>query len=182
MITDRSLFTERLRRWGLIVAIRSELRPYATAARRFYLNRVWGMHIGQDCQISFSAILDKTNPTGIYIGDSTAVSFRACIMSHDYTRRLHVDTRIGKECQIGACSVILPGVTIGDNCIVAPASVVMKDVPSNCLVAGNPARIMQKGVRTGRWGFLLRDPIEKTEDTSTAPVAEAGAPQSEPTS
>lgn len=182
MITNRSLFTERLRRWGLIVAIRSELRPYATTARRFYLNRVWGMHIGQDCQISFSAILDKTNPTGIYIGDSTAVSFRACIMSHDYTRRLHVDTRIGKECQIGACSVILPGVTIGDNCIVAPASVVMKDVPSNCLVAGNPARIMQKGVRTGRWGFLLRDPIEKTEDTSTAPVAEAGAPQSEPTS
>ena len=86
-------------------------------------------------------------------------------MSHDYTRRMHVDTRIGKECQIGAYSVILPGVTIWaipDRS--APASVVMKDVPSNCLVAGNPARVMEKGIRTGMWGILLRDPIGKSED------------------
>ena len=60
-----TLFRHRLRRWGLIVAIRSELRPYATGWRRYYLNKVWGMHIGKDCQISFSAMLDKTNPSGI---------------------------------------------------------------------------------------------------------------------
>jgi len=160
------LFRERRQKWGLLVAIRSELRPYVTAARRLYFNRVWGMHVGQDCQISLSAILDKTNPTGIYIGDSTAVSFRSCIMSHDYTRRMHVETRIGKECQIGAYSIIFPGVTIGDNCIVAPASVVMRDVPSNSLVAGNPARVMEKGIRTGRWGIILRDPVDASDDTA----------------
>ena len=69
---------------------------------------------------------------------------------------MHVDTWIGKECNIGAKSMILPGVRIGDNCVVAAASVVMKDVPSNCLVAGNPARIMEKGIRTGRLGIMDR--------------------------
>ena len=89
-----------------------------------------------------------------------------------------------QECQIGACSIILPGVTVGDNCVVAPASVVMKDVPPNSLVAGNPARIIQKGIRTGRWGIILRDPVEKTRGRryGRRAVAEAGAPQSAPTS
>jgi serine acetyltransferase len=32
----------------------------------------------------------------------------------------------------------------------------MKDVPSNCLVAGNPARIMEKGIQTGRLGIINR--------------------------
>ena len=40
-----------------------------------------------------------------------------------------MDTWIGKECQIGAHSIIMPGVRVGDNCVVAVASVVMKDVP-----------------------------------------------------
>jgi len=47
-------------------------------------------------------------------------------------------------------------VRVGDNCVVAAASVVMKDVPSNSLVAGNPARIMEKGIRTGRLGIIDR--------------------------
>jgi len=37
-----------------------------------------------------------------------------------------LDTWIGKECQIGAHSIIMPGVRVGDNCVVAVASVVMK--------------------------------------------------------
>jgi len=45
-----------------------------------------------------------------------------------------LDTWIGKECQIGAHSIIMPGVRVGDNCVVAVASVVMKDVPSNRMI------------------------------------------------
>jgi hypothetical protein len=44
----------------------------------------------------------------------------------------------------------------------------MKDVPPNCLVAGNPARVMEKGIRTGRWGILL----DRVEDK---PANAAGA-------
>jgi acetyltransferase-like isoleucine patch superfamily enzyme len=71
---------------------------------------------------------------------------------------MHVDTRIGNHCQIGAHSFVMPGVAIGDNCVVAPASVVMRDVPPNTLVAGNPARPIERGIQTGRWGKLVRGP------------------------
>ncbi len=87
------------------------------------------MDIGPDCRISFSAKLDKSYPAGVHIGESTAINFGACVLTHDYPRRLHLDTWIGKECQIGAHSIIMPGVRVGDNCVVAVASVVMKDVP-----------------------------------------------------
>jgi acetyltransferase-like isoleucine patch superfamily enzyme len=54
---------------------------------------------------------------------------------------IHAPVIIGNNCWIGARSLILPGVTIGDCCVVAAGSVVIKDVPSNSLVAGVPAEI-----------------------------------------
>jgi acetyltransferase-like isoleucine patch superfamily enzyme len=52
--------------------------------------------------------------------------------------------RIGRGCFIGGNSVIMPGVTIGDFATVNPLSVVTRDVPDHCLVAGNPARVFQR--------------------------------------
>ena len=51
---------------------------------------------------------------------------------------------IGDNCWIGGGAVICPGVTIGDNVVVGAGSVVVKDVPSNVVVAGNPAKIIRK--------------------------------------
>jgi acetyltransferase-like isoleucine patch superfamily enzyme len=151
--------TENIRRGprkrGLLATVRTKLRPFACEMRRQVLNRFWGMDIGEDCMISFSATLDRTNPRGVHIGRSTAVSFGAVILAHDYTRSMSTDTWIGERCQIGAHSFIMPGVTVGDGCIVAPGSVVLKDVPPDSLVAGNPARVIERGIRTGRWGILL---------------------------
>jgi hypothetical protein len=73
-----------------------------------------------------------------------------------YRRKNGDQLWIGKECNIGANSIIMAGIRVGDNCVVAAASVVMKDVPPNCLVAGNPARIMEKGIRTGPRGIIDR--------------------------
>lgn len=40
----------------------------------------------------------------------------------------------------------MPGVKIGDSAIVAAGSIVVKDVPANCMVAGNPAKLIKEGV------------------------------------
>lgn len=51
---------------------------------------------------------------------------------------------IGDNVSLGANVTILGGVTIGDNVIVGAGSVVVKDVPANCVVAGNPARVIKQ--------------------------------------
>ncbi|CAL8096037.1 unnamed protein product [Orchesella dallaii] len=52
--------------------------------------------------------------------------------------------KIGDNCWIGGMSVVLPGVTIGNNVVVGAGSVVTKDVPDDCVVAGNPAKVIRR--------------------------------------
>jgi len=51
--------------------------------------------------------------------------------------------------------VIFPGVRVGDGCIVAPGAIVTRDFADGCVVAGSPARMVEKGVRTGKYGVRL---------------------------
>lgn len=51
---------------------------------------------------------------------------------------------LGKNVWIGGGSILLPGVTIGDNTTIGAGSVVTKSVPTNCLAAGNPCRIIKE--------------------------------------
>lgn len=51
---------------------------------------------------------------------------------------------IGNNVWVGLRSIILKGVTIGDNSIIAAGSIVTKDVPANSLVGGNPAKLLRK--------------------------------------
>jgi acetyltransferase-like isoleucine patch superfamily enzyme len=143
-----------LRSIGIFAVVRWNFHPLFAEIRRLYLNKLWGMDIGQNCRISFSARLDKTNPRGIHIGENMSISSGVCILTHDVPRMVVSDTWVGRECHIGVRSLTMPGVKIGDNCVVAAASVVMKDVPANSLVEGNPARIMEKGIRTGPLGVI----------------------------
>ncbi|WP_439818735.1 sugar O-acetyltransferase [Weissella paramesenteroides] len=50
---------------------------------------------------------------------------------------------IGDDCWFGGSVIVLPGVTIGDNVVVGAGSVVTHDIPSNTVVAGNPAHIIR---------------------------------------
>lgn len=119
-----------------------------TSAYPSYLRYAYKMNIGKNCKISWRAHLDKSNnPKGIYIGDNTWILSRAVIMTHDYCRSLVADVKIGNNCIIGGHSIIMPGITIGDQSVIGIGSVVTKDVPSNTIVAGNPAKILRSGIQ-----------------------------------
>lgn len=147
-------FLEATRRYGLVATVRTRLRDVLLMGRRLWLVKVWGMDIHPFTLISLKAVLDRTYPQGVHVGEGSAVSFGAVVLTHDHIVGQHTHTRIGRYCQVGARSLIMPGITIGDHSVVAAGAIVTKDVPANSIVAGNPARVIRSGIGTTNWGKL----------------------------
>ena len=121
----------------------------------FYLRKFKKVDIGEDCTLHRHCKIDGANPRGVHIGDRCRIAAHAIIFAHDYYGgRDKVDTYIGKQCIIGYAAIILPGVKLGDNVIVGAGSVVSRDIPSNCIVAGNPAKIIKEGIAIDEHGRI----------------------------
>lgn len=128
------------------------LRNLLVGLKREVYRRAWGMDIHPSVQISLSAKCDLTYPRGVHVGARSYLAFESRILCHDRTRGLYLHTRIGEDCFIGGRALILPGVEIGDGCVVGAGSVVTKSVPARSLVAGNPARVLREGIDVVAYG------------------------------
>ena len=121
----------------------------------FYLKKIKKVDIGEDVTIHRHCKIDGANPRGVHIGDRARLAARSIVFAHDYYGgNMHVDTYIGKQSIIGYAAIILPGVKVGDNVIVGAGSVVSKNIPDNCIVAGNPARIIKEGIEINEHGII----------------------------
>ena len=138
----------------MIALLRNFIRVMALNLQHAIYIYIYGMNIHKSARISYGAKLDKTNPKGIHIGEESYVASGAIVFTHDFCRAIHKDTHIGKRCFIGANAIIMCGVTIGDEVIVGSNAIVTKDVPDNCIVAGNPAKIIKDGIHTKRFGQI----------------------------
>ena len=111
------------------------------------------IYCGQNAEINNGCFLLAKD--SITIGENTTLAYNVSIITsanpnapyNDLCRIYPSITKpivIGSNVWICAGSIILPGVSIGDYCVVAAGSVVTKDVPSHTLVAGCPAKIIKK--------------------------------------
>jgi UDP-2-acetamido-3-amino-2,3-dideoxy-glucuronate N-acetyltransferase len=101
-----------------------------------------GVVIGDNCKVRPFVFI----PTGVTIEDNVFIGPNVTFTNDKHPKaqgewRL-LPTTVKKGASIGANSVITPGVTIGEGALVGAGSVVTKDVPSNVIVAGNPAKII----------------------------------------
>ena len=137
-----------------MVKIREFIRFLVISLKHWYHTAVYKMDVSKSARISFGTKLDKTFPRGIHIDDYSYLASGAIVFTHDFSRGIKTDTYIGKKCFIGANAIIMAGVKIGNEVIVGSGAVVTKDVPSNTIVAGNPAKIIRTDIFTGKFGQL----------------------------
>lgn len=88
---------------------------------------------------------------GITIGDGTLIGHNVVLatLNHDFDPAHRADLKpapihIGKNVWVGANATILPGVSIGDGAVIAAGAVITKDVPSEMIVGGVPAKEIRK--------------------------------------
>lgn len=107
-----------------------------------------GMKVGEGVVIEPGAIIDGGMPWLIEMGDGSGLAPMAYLLAHDASTKKYLDRtrvgriKIGKNVFIGAHAMVLPGVAIGDEAIVAAGCVVTRDVEAGAIVAGNPARVI----------------------------------------
>lgn len=114
--------------------------------------RASGMDIHSSVILERNLNIDRLYRKGIHIGENSLIASGVTILSHDHCKRVNgqpllKDTYIGNRCFIAVGATILPGIRIGDEVIVGAGAVVTKDVPSNVIVAGNPAKIIRKNIK-----------------------------------
>lgn len=113
-----------------------------------------GGTIGKNCEIQ-SQVEFGSEPYLISIGDHVRITQGVKFITHDggvwilreQQELSDIDVfgkiKIGNNVHIGWNAIIMPNVTIGDNCVIGAGSVVTKDIPDNSIAVGVPARVIE---------------------------------------
>ena len=123
------------------------LRLFSTPLKACKSN---GMKVGVGCSIGTWSIYPEAYL--IELGDYVQITSGVHLFTHGggwVMRRKYPNydsfgkVIIGNNVYIGNNALVMPGITIGDNVVVAAGSIVTKNVPSNVVIAGNPAKIIK---------------------------------------
>jgi maltose O-acetyltransferase len=108
--------------------------------------------IGDDFFMNFGGTLDAQDDLVIGNYVTCGYNVKLITVNHIFTRLdlqiqkqgvEHKKISVGNDVWIGADAIVLPGVKIGDGCVIGAGSIVTKDVPDFAVAAGNPARVIK---------------------------------------
>jgi maltose O-acetyltransferase len=152
-IINGAWYPTRFRSW-LLTMVGHEIHPTARVLPHVFLGSRRGLQVAEGAYINYGCFLDLCAPT--IMEPYSGLGYEAMVITCTHEKADHrfpsaygepaqAPVRIGEGTWVGARVVILPGVTIGANCIVAAGSVVAKDCEPNGFYAGVPA--VRKGER-----------------------------------
>lgn len=134
------------------ILLKTIFRKYNGFKRAQYLKEFF-YYVGENVAIYTDDF--GFEPYLVYIDDDVTIASQAMLITHDAScynirRFLATDKKLTKlgsiilerNCFIGARAIIMPGVTVGKNSIVAAGAIVTKDIPENTVVGGNPAKVI----------------------------------------
>lgn len=128
-----------------------------------------GKHVFMGDNVYANFNLTLVDDANIYIGDKVMFGPNVTVATANhpilpelredalqYNREVH----IGRNVWIGANTVMVPGVTIGENTVIGAGSVVTKDIPANVVAVGNPCRVMREIGEHDREFFYKNEKID----------------------
>ena len=117
----------------------------------FYCDYGYNILAGKNVYFNYNCVVLDVCP--VTIGDNCM--FGPCVQIYTPLHPMNAQERatlieygkpiaIGNDVWVGGNVTILPGVTIGDRCVIGAGSVVTKDIPADSFAAGNPAKVIRK--------------------------------------
>jgi len=148
---NATIETDAAQRTSILRQLFGSTGTSVTVEPTFRCDYGYNIHVGENFYANFDCcILDVCE---VHIGDN-------CMMApgvHIYTATHPLDpvernsgreyakpVTIGHNVWIGGRAIINPGVTLGDNVVVASGAVVTKSFPANVVIGGNPARVLKE--------------------------------------
>ena len=148
---NATLETEVTKRKELVKELFAEAGENAYVEPPFYCDYGRNTKVGDNFYCNYDCVFLDCGP--ITIGNNVMLGPKVALyaVNHPIEPEIRATNwdypepiTIGNDVWIGGSVVVCPGVTIGDNCVIGAGSVVVHDIPANCIAVGNPARVLRE--------------------------------------
>lgn len=149
---------------SLRILVLETLGPIKQSLRLLKLRIMGYKNIHPSVILERNLNLDRVDPKGITIRSGCLIASGTSILCHEHVYRdpndfdlpLLKPVEIGERTFVGVGVTILPGVTIGSDCIIGAGSLVSKDIPNGCLAVGVPAKVIRSNLKMNEKAILIK--------------------------